>query len=153
MGALAQRRHQTDSVSPRDNTMTTPRETDISRAGAVALVIDKAAPDAAAIAEGFANFGAGWRQGIETWRGLVMFPYLVLIAPNRRRIKLRAPYSIHARDPMALVSAVRAACDMLDDVTCAWILALGPEPHALVNALIHTDSRTRLADAAPRGHA
>jgi hypothetical protein len=126
---------------------------DISRAGAVALVLDVAAPDVAEIADRFVGFGGGWREGIHLWRGLGMMPYLILIAPNRYRIKRRAPYTVVACNLTALELAVRTACDMLEDVTCAWFLALGPEAHGIVNDMIHVDSRTRLAAAAPRGRA
>lgn len=119
-------------------------------ADAVAVVLDAAAQNVAHVAADVENFGGGWRSGIQTWRQ-IGFPYLVLIAPNRRRI--RAPFALAARDLAALAEAIRTACGMLEDAKCAWIRALGPEALALVDDEITADSRARLANVPTGGHA
>jgi hypothetical protein len=111
---------------------------EIASADAIAVVLTAGVLNEAV--NDVASLGGGWRVGVETWRAMRVMPHAILIAPNKFRIKRRAPLLLAARNLQGLEEAARRACSLLDDVLCAWIKLGDSEANAVVEREMLRDS-------------
>jgi hypothetical protein len=86
----------------------------------IALVIDR--PTAARIAVDVKKFGGAWADMFDAWQRMNTFPYLVMLAHTKERIRQRAPLTAMAADDDALRLALKQFCAELSDVKCRWAL-------------------------------
>lgn len=92
------------------------------------------------------KLGGGWIDGGQLWEASPEMPFVVLLAHEPLRIRRRAPVVVLARDAASLQTAVRTACGLLSDITCAWIRLLDPQAQQLVDQVL-------LGDATSQGRA